>query len=82
MHTCPYNNWAYDSGGRNINIKDADAGYYPKSFASEDHGLIALPRMESYRGLIFGSLSSHVPPLADYLGEIRHFIDLAMDQDP
>jgi benzoate/toluate 1,2-dioxygenase subunit alpha len=82
VHTCPYHNWAYDSGGRNINIKDAAAGQYPKAFASEDHGLIPLPRMEAYRGLIFGSLCKGVPPLQDYLGEIRHFIDLAMDQGP
>jgi benzoate/toluate 1,2-dioxygenase alpha subunit len=82
VHTCPYHNWAYDSGGRNIHIKDAAAGHYPKSFDADDHGLVPLASFGTYRGLAFGSLSAHVPPLEEYLGEIRHFIDLAMDQGP
>lgn len=79
---CPYHGWAYDCAGRNHAIKDRKAGFYPPSFDAESHDLLKLPRVESYKGLIFGSLSADVPPLAEFLGEMRVFLDLAMDQGP
>jgi len=36
----------------------------------------ALPRVASYRGFVFGSLSAEVPPLEDFLGDMRFFMDL------
>lgn len=80
VHFCQYHGWGYDAGGRNRGIKDREAGAYTKAFDSEDHDLIPLKRLESYKGLVFGSLSGSVPPLADYLGGVRSYIDLAMDQ--
>jgi len=41
-----------------------------------------LAKLASYKGLIFGSLSPDVPALGDYLGDIRFFLDLAMEQGP
>jgi hypothetical protein len=44
-------------------------------------GLIALPRVESYRGLIFASFNPDVPPLAGYLGPgATGYIDRFLDQ--
>jgi benzoate/toluate 1,2-dioxygenase subunit alpha len=80
--TCPYHGWSYDCAGRNHAIKDRSAAFYPPSFDAESHDLLPLPRLESYKGLIFGSLSRDVPPLAEFLGEMRVFLDLAMDQGP
>jgi benzoate/toluate 1,2-dioxygenase alpha subunit/2,4,5-trichlorophenoxyacetic acid oxygenase 1 len=34
----------------------------------------------SYRGFLFASLSPDVPPIEDYLGETRAFLDLVVDQ--
>jgi benzoate/toluate 1,2-dioxygenase alpha subunit len=79
---CPYHGWSYDCAGRNHAIKDRDAALYPPSFDAESHDLLKLPRVESYKGLIFGSLCADVPPLAEFLGEMRVFLDLAMDQGP
>ena len=79
---CPYHGWSYDCAGRNHAIKDRGAAHYPPSFDGESHDLLPLPRVESYKGLIFGSLSPDVPPLAEFLGEMRVFLDLAMDQGP
>ena len=77
---CPYHGWAYDHTGKNINIKDQKSGCYSEAFAKDDHNLLPLPRMEIYRGLIFGALSEQVPPLAEFLGESKVFLDLAMSQ--
>ena len=41
-----------------------------------------MPRFESYRGFLFGSLNPDVPPLAAHLGETSKIIDLMVDQAP
>lgn len=81
-HVCPYHGWAYDATGKNVDIKDAKAGCYAEAFHAEDHGLVPLARVASYKGLVFGSLSPDVPPLEEFLGEFRYFLDLAMEQGP
>ncbi|MGE4336510.1 MAG: SRPBCC family protein [Pigmentiphaga sp.] len=82
VHVCPYHSWSYDSTGKNILVKDKEKGAYPESFERQDHDLLAIAKIASYKGLIFGSLSADVPDLETYLGETRHIIDLAMDQGP
>lgn len=79
---CPYHGWTYDCAGRNRDIKDRKAAHYAPSFDQESHDLLKLPRLASYKGLIFGSLAADVPPLEEFLGEMRVFLDLAMDQGP
>ena len=41
-----------------------------------------MPRFESYRGFLFGSLNPDVLPLAEHLGESAKIIDLIVDQSP
>jgi len=77
---CAYHSWAFDSAGRNKNIKWKSAGCYADAFDRDSHDLARLPAFEEYRGFLFGSLSSDVPPLADYLGEAAKLIDLVADQ--
>jgi phenylpropionate dioxygenase-like ring-hydroxylating dioxygenase large terminal subunit len=81
-HVCPYHGWAYDSAGRNVDVKDRQAGCYAEAFDAESHDLVAIARLESYKGLVFGSLSADAPALMDFLGDMRVFIDLVMDQGP
>jgi benzoate/toluate 1,2-dioxygenase alpha subunit len=81
-HVCPYHGWAYDSSGKNIDIKDREAGCYPRAFDAENHDLLPLARLGCYKGLVFGSLSTDVPPLEDFLGDMRLFLDLVMEQGP
>lgn len=82
FHVCSYHGWAFNSGGKCIDIKDHKAARYPASFDQWSHDLVPLARLATYSGLVFGSLSPDVPPLEDYLGEMRTFIDLAMKQGP
>ncbi len=82
VFVCPYHSWSYDSSGKLVGIKEKAAGAYPESFKALDLGLDKLARVESYRGLIFGSVSPNVPSLEDHLGPMKFFVDIAMDQGP
>lgn len=81
-HVCPYHGWAYDASGRNVDIKDRKSGSYAPGFDAESHDLLPLAQTASYKGLVFGSLSPEVPPLEEFLGDMRLFIDLVADQGP
>lgn len=81
-HVCAYHGWAYDAGGRNVYIKDGKEGSYTAAFDADNHDLLPIARVERYKGLIFGSLSPAVLPLEQFLGELRFFIDVAMEQSP
>ena len=81
-HVCPYHGWTYDAAGKNVDIKDRKNAAYLPAFERENHDLLRLARLESYKGLIFGSLSPDVASLEDFLGDMRFFIDVSMEQGP
>jgi len=70
--TCVYHAWSYDLQG---NLTSAafrrgirGQGGLPADFDPERHGLERL-RVESFSGLVFGTLSGETEPLLDYIGE-------------
>jgi phenylpropionate dioxygenase-like ring-hydroxylating dioxygenase large terminal subunit len=81
-HVCQYHGWAYDAGGRNVLVKDKADGAYGAAFDAQSHDLQPIARFGEYRGLLFGSLSEHVPPLDEWLGDVRRMLDLIVDQSP
>lgn len=79
---CPFHGWCYSSGGDLLDCADnANAGY-SAHFDKSKFGLTAIPKIESYRGFIFASLSADVVPLQTHLGGATRAIDLIVDQDP
>lgn len=80
FHVCRYHGWAYDSSGRNISVTEEANGQYPPSFSNQNHDLLPVARLGSYRGFLFASLSADVPALEDFLGDTRAFLDLIIDQ--
>ena len=80
FHTCTYHGWVYDSTGKNVYLKDHKEGAYTEAFNKQCHDLVAVPRFESYRGFMFGSLNPDVPPLKEHLAGAAAFIDLFVDQ--
>ncbi|MEN9727453.1 MAG: hypothetical protein RL434_1819 [Pseudomonadota bacterium] len=82
VHVCHYHGWAYDSGGRNTALTWQADGQYPAAFGVDDHNLVPVARVASYRGFIFVSLSAAVSSLEEHLGEARVFLDLVADQAP
>src|SRR4051794_19367620 len=62
---CPYHGWTYSNQGDLLAPTFDDA--YDSSLRKEDFGLIPVPRLGSYRGLIFGSLSAEGISLDEHL---------------
>lgn len=81
--TCPFHGWTFSNNGKLLKAKDESTGGYPPSFKQDgSHDLQKLPRFQSYRGFLFGSLKADVQPLEAYLGETCKIIDLIVDQAP
>ena len=74
---CMYHAWTYSNQGDLIGVPLRHR--YPDSFDLSELGLVKVPRVETYRGLIFGSLNPAVAGLAEYLGAAKHPIDLMLD---
>jgi p-cumate 2,3-dioxygenase subunit alpha len=64
---CFYHAWTFDSDGRLIGVPDEEC--YGPTFDKSRFGLVPVPRMESYRGMIFVS----------YDPDARAYIDAMMD---
>ena len=81
--TCPFHGWTFRNTGELLKVKDGRKGGYPEGFNTNgSHDLTKVARFESYRGFLFGSLSSDVPPLEEHLGDTRVIIDSIVDQSP
>ena len=55
---------------------------YACDFKDDKFNLAQLPRVESYRGFIFGTLNLEMPPLKEYLGEAARPLDDWIDRNP
>ncbi len=78
--TCKYHGWSYAADGRltGMPLKDQYEGIVDKAA----WGLKQVPRIESYRGLIFGCFDEDVPPLAEEMGDIAYYLDASLDRSP
>lgn len=77
---CPYHGWTYDRAGRLVTT--TFDRHFPKDFDFSELGLARVARLESHKGLIFGSWNAEVAPLADYLGDIAWYIDPFLSRSP
>jgi phenylpropionate dioxygenase-like ring-hydroxylating dioxygenase large terminal subunit len=76
---CPYHAWTYSVSGELLTVpQERRVGRIDKSRL----GLPPVPRVESYRGFIFGSFNAGIESLADYLGDMRFYIDVYLDRFP
>lgn len=73
---CPYHAWTYGTDG-SLKGLPMPKGY--KDFDKSDYTLVNL-RVESYRGLIFATFNQDAPPLEEFLGRARPWIDLFLKQ--
>ncbi|MGE0653822.1 MAG: aromatic ring-hydroxylating dioxygenase subunit alpha, partial [Alphaproteobacteria bacterium] len=80
--TCRFHGWSYALDGRCLRVKNEAEGYGEAEVDRAPFDLTPIGRVESYRGFVFGSMTEEVPPLADYLGAAKAWIDLIADQSP
>jgi phenylpropionate dioxygenase-like ring-hydroxylating dioxygenase large terminal subunit len=77
---CPYHNWSYSVEGNLITIpQESEVSQKPDK---SQLGLKRVPRVESWRGMIFGSFDESIIPLNDYLGDMRFYLDAFFDRFP
>lgn len=79
---CCYHGWTYGTDGKLIRVPLQHG--YPGHFDPNDPktAMVSAPRVESYRGFVFASLSADGPPLADFLGYMTTSFDDMVDRAP
>src|SRR5919201_6777407 len=77
---CPYHGWTYFNTGKLRGVPWPDG--YACDFKEATYNLAQVPRVESYRGFIFGTLNTDAPSLQEYLGPISKPIDEWLDRHP
>jgi phenylpropionate dioxygenase-like ring-hydroxylating dioxygenase large terminal subunit len=80
VFTCPYHGWTFRNTGELIGVP-WPAGYGP-DFHRSSYPLARVPRVEVYRGFVFGTLNLQAPDLLDYLGPARELMDQWIDRSP
>jgi phenylpropionate dioxygenase-like ring-hydroxylating dioxygenase large terminal subunit len=82
LFRCCYHGWTFKTNG------DLDAVAMPRGYGKQfdlidpSLGMGRLPRVASYRGFVFASLSPNGPSLEDHLGHARDSIDELVDRAP
>ena len=77
---CPYHGWSYFNSGKLSGVPWPDG--YASDFNDAKFNLAQVPRVESYRGFIFGTLNMAAPSLSDYLGPAVQPLDEWLDRHP
>lgn len=77
---CPYHGWSYFNSGKLSGVPWPDG--YACDFGEAKFNLAQVPRVQSYRGFIFGTLNPDAPSLEDYLGPVRTPLDEWLDRHP
>ncbi|HXG36596.1 MAG TPA: aromatic ring-hydroxylating dioxygenase subunit alpha, partial [Dehalococcoidia bacterium] len=78
---CSYHGWTYNNKGELVGVPYPSR--YGDWFRKEEWGLIRAPRIGSYRGFIFASLSPNGISLDEHLGQpAKEQIDLFCDLSP
>jgi phenylpropionate dioxygenase-like ring-hydroxylating dioxygenase large terminal subunit len=78
VFSCPYHGWSYSTDGKLVGVpyyKDA----YQETLDKSKWGLPEVPQMYNYKGSIWASWEKKAPPFLDYLGDMKMFLDLALD---
>jgi phenylpropionate dioxygenase-like ring-hydroxylating dioxygenase large terminal subunit len=78
--TCPYHGWTYDLSGALLGVPYP--GGYDAAFDKSTRGLARAPRLASYRGFVFASLSPTGITLEEHLGRATALIDRSCDLSP
>src|SRR5215831_11281537 len=76
---CSYHGWGYDLAGNLVSVPHEEDGYR-NELDKQQWGPLPVPRIEGYRGLIFGSWDKNAPAFRDYLGDMLWYMDGYFDR--
>ncbi len=76
---CSFHGWAYGLDGTLLDIPHEDTAY-PQGMDKTKLSAIQVPRIENYNGFIFGSWDENIPPLEEYLGNAKYYLDGYLDR--
>lgn len=72
---CPYHGWTYRNDGRLTGLPFHREAYGGDDGFVKDQTLLPAPNFAGYNGLLFISLDPAAPPLQDFLGDFRFYLD-------
>ncbi len=79
-YTCNYHGWAFNTAGELVGLPNEQEAYDPGDIDKSQWGA-RQARVESYKGLIFANFDASAPPLEEYLGDFRWYLDAFLDND-
>ena len=67
---CSYHGWAYNTKGNLIGVP-GKTELYKDDIDQPSLGLVRVARIDSYKGLVFGTFDPEAPSLEEFLGDMR-----------
>ena len=77
---CPYHGWTFLNSGEIKGVPWPEG--YADDFSDAKFNLAQVPRVDSYKGFIFGTLNMDAPSLLDYLGPVATPLAEWVDRHP
>lgn len=77
--TCAYHGWTYDTQGALVGVPSYEDFWF-KELDMQQWGLAPVAQVDSYKGLIFGTLDPGAPGLREYLGDMAWCLDVILDR--
>lgn len=85
LFTCPYHGWSFSTNrervevpGQLVGVPRSEEGYSGR-LDRVRWGLVRCPNVVAYKGSIWANWDPEAPPLEDYLGDMRRYLDVALD---
>jgi 3-phenylpropionate/trans-cinnamate dioxygenase alpha subunit len=75
---CPFHGWTFQSDGSLRSMPNEDTAY--KGELDKSKWGLTEPRVEIYKGLVFGCFDPEAPSLIDYLGDMAWYLDCILDR--
>jgi phenylpropionate dioxygenase-like ring-hydroxylating dioxygenase large terminal subunit len=79
--TCTYHGWTYGNDGKLVGVPGYKEYYY-EELDMEQWGLVPVAKVDTYKGLIFGTFDPDAPSLIEYLGDYTYYFDILVDRRP
>ena len=83
--TCPYHGWSFSTDGKLVEKPGELVGvpghatHYKGELDKKQWGLKTVAQVVNYKGAIWATWDPNAPPFLDYLGNMRLYLDAALD---